>query len=274
MRVKTINCLIMHNKGCVDKKDIDECIAWLEQKEQKPILKFRIGDTIRKKTQPAWIKQITSIFEDKTYITGIGTDAYGIKVSEQDDWELVEQKPAEWNPEDEQNLNVCLSYIKDEPLRNWLKDAIIRGDKLAWNDEDEKNSAFIVAALDAYAWLRKERNHTSGQEGFEKAVSWIHNRLGLIRPQPKSVWSEEDERIIKDVCSVLDSCGRPVLASRLKSICPQPKQEWSEEDERIKSCIGLALTDVDEQRFKDFRTTLKDCLAFLKRIRPSWKPSD
>ena len=27
----------MHNKGCVEAKDIDECIAWLEkQKEQKP----------------------------------------------------------------------------------------------------------------------------------------------------------------------------------------------------------------------------------------------
>lgn len=48
-------------------------------------------------------------------------------------------KPAEWNPEDEQNLNVCLSYIKDEPLRNWLKDAIhVRYDKLAeWSEEDE-----------------------------------------------------------------------------------------------------------------------------------------
>ena len=37
------------------------------------------------------------------------------------------------------------------------------------------------------------------------------------------------------------------------------------EDERIRKCICMALTDVDEQRFKDFGTTLKDCLAYLER---------
>jgi GNAT superfamily N-acetyltransferase len=40
--------------------------------------------------------------------------------------------------------------------------------------------------------------------------------------------------------------------------------EWSE-DERIRQCIGLSLTDVDEQRFKDFGTTLKECLAYIER---------
>ncbi len=36
-------------------------------------------------------------------------------------------------------------------------------------------------------------------------------------------------------------------------------------DERIRKCICMALTDVDEQRFKDFGTTLKDCLAYLEK---------
>lgn len=36
-------------------------------------------------------------------------------------------------------------------------------------------------------------------------------------------------------------------------------------DERIRSCIELALTDVNEQRFTDFGVTLKDCLAYLKK---------
>jgi len=34
------------------------------------------------------------------------------------------EKSAEWHSEDEQNLNACLSYIPDEFLRRWLKDAI------------------------------------------------------------------------------------------------------------------------------------------------------
>lgn len=44
MRKKTINCLTMHNKGCVDAKDIDECIAWLEkQKGDKDELVYRLN---------------------------------------------------------------------------------------------------------------------------------------------------------------------------------------------------------------------------------------
>ncbi len=44
----------------------------------------------------------------------------------------VEPKSAEWNKEDEQNLNVCISYIPDEYLRRWLKDAVhVKYDKPA-----------------------------------------------------------------------------------------------------------------------------------------------
>lgn len=35
-------------------------------------------------------------------------------------------------------------------------------------------------------------------------------------------------------------------------------------DEDIKSCIGMCLTDANEQRFKDYNTSLKDCLAWLE----------
>lgn len=48
----------------------------------------------------------------------------------------------------------------------------------------------------------------------------------------------------------------------LELILPQFRES---EDERIRKCICMALTDVDEQRFKDFGTTLKDCLAYLER---------
>lgn len=43
------------------------------------------------------------------------------------------------------------------------------------------------------------------------------------------------------------------------------KPSCSEEDDRIKSCIGMCLTDATEQRFKDFNTTLKDCLDWLEK---------
>ena len=36
------------------------------------------------------------------------------------------------------------------------------------------------------------------------------------------------------------------------------------DNENIKDCIGMCLTDVHEQRFKDYNTTLKDCLIWLE----------
>ena len=44
---------------------------------------------------------------------------------------------------------------------------------------------------------------------------------------------------------------------------------WNKEsktsNENIKSCIGMCLTDANEQRFNDYNTTLKDCLDWLKK---------
>ena len=48
----------------------------------------------------------------------------------------------------------------------------------------------------------------------------------------------------------------------IETLIPELRES---EDERIRKCICMALTDVDEQRFKDFGTTLKDCLAYLEK---------
>ena len=41
--------------------------------------------------------------------------------------------------------------------------------------------------------------------------------------------------------------------------------KWNPTDEVIKDCIGMCLTDVNEQRFKDYGTNLRDCLAWLEK---------
>ena len=41
--------------------------------------------------------------------------------------------------------------------------------------------------------------------------------------------------------------------------------KWKSTDEDIKNCIGMCLTDANEQRFKDYGTNLKDCLAWLEK---------
>ena len=41
--------------------------------------------------------------------------------------------------------------------------------------------------------------------------------------------------------------------------------KWNPTDEDIINCIGMCLTDANEQRFKDYGTNLKDCLAWLEK---------
>lgn len=52
----------------------------------------------------------------------------------------------------------------------------------------------------------------------------------------------------------------------LETLIPELRES---EDDRIVRCIEVALTDVDEQRFKDFGTTLKDCIAYLEKQKHS-----
>ena len=67
------------------------------------------------------------------------------------------RKPAEWNAEDEQNLNACLSYLPDEFLARWLKDVIHREyDEPVWSEEVER------LIKEASEYLRKYANKVQG----------------------------------------------------------------------------------------------------------------
>ena len=52
------------------------------------------------------------------------------------------------------------------------------------------------------------------------------------------------------------------LKATLERIFPELKES---EDEKIRACIEMCLTDIDEQRFADFNTNLKECRAWLEK---------
>ena len=68
----------------------------------------------------------------------------------------------------------------------------------------------------------------------------------------------------------LHESGNELTKKQMEIVCPQLAES---EDERIMQCIEVALTDVDEQRFKDFGTTLKECLAYLEKQKEQ-KPAE
>lgn len=83
---------------------------WKEnQKEQKPVTKFKVGDKVHFKGDDVNILTITGLRED-AYCTD---SAYGpILFSDQDEWEIVQQKPAEWSEEDEKAIERAIDCVR------------------------------------------------------------------------------------------------------------------------------------------------------------------
>ena len=59
-----------------------------------------------------------------------------------------------------------------------------------------------------------------------------------------------------------ETCDSQAVVGWCEYLFPELKES---EDERIRSCIGMCLTDANEQRFKDYGTNLKDCLVWLEK---------
>lgn len=98
--------------------------------------------------------------------------------------------------------------------------------------------------------------------------------------EQKTVWSEEDENFIKELCNLLASIAKnnyvgcyyaPDLVSKLRSLRPQSKQEWSEEDENYYDTIVRKL-----QVIGDDSGLTRNQIDFLDthRPQPHWKPSE
>ena len=125
--------------------------------------------------------------------------------------EFTISKPAEWHPEDEQNLNICLSYIKDESLRSWLIDAIhVRYDMPAeWSEEDEKmrdatidivSGSFyepLCPRKEMLAWLKSL--HPSWKPSEEQMNCLCAAVDAAIRKHNESVGGYKPARVLKSL---------------------------------------------------------------------------
>lgn len=71
-----------------------------------------------------------------------------------------------------------------------------------------------------------------------------------------------DKAIEKAKNCLKDGTITNTAISYIETIFPELKES---EDEMIRACIGMCLTDIDEQRFADFNTNLKECRAWLEK---------
>lgn len=123
-----------------------------------------------------------------------------------------EQKHAEWHREDEQNLNACLGYIRDEFLRRWLTDIIhVKYDKPADKVEPKFKVGDIITPKDRghEPWQIMQVDILDKKYRFKDGYV-IHfsqeDNYELVEQTP---WSEEDREYMESLLDIIN--GTPSL---------------------------------------------------------------
>ena len=105
-----------------------------------------------------------------------------------------------------------------------------------WNKEDEENSTYVCAALDAYYRLREEKNNTSGQEKLDAAVAWLNNRLKSLKPKEFNPVIEHRQKLYEIIDTAEHHCFLSLedieYLRKLRDINPYDKV-WNEEDDKF-----------------------------------------
>ena len=201
-------------------KDEDELAACVDyvMKRQKPTdkvePKFKVGDLIHNK----WSnhsKEIVAV-DDYQYTLNDGTPALPFKVDikEQDNWELVEQKPA-WSKEDEKKIMWLVRLISTAGFReldndkmpcsrsellDWLKslkDRFQLQPKQEWSEYDKIQLSEAIQMIEANGtWIRSE-----------DAVKKVSNWLKSLKPH----WKPSEEQM-EALCNVAFEFGNSCLS--------------------------------------------------------------
>lgn len=137
---------------------------------------------------------------------------------------LYEQKPAEWSEEDEYMLNETIQHLEE----------LIRIDKT-------KHCACDV-------------------QYYQRDIDWIKLLKDRVQQQPKQEWSKEDEGVLLESISVLQSSCHWVLADKLKSI--KQRYTWKPSEEQMNALsIAVKHGQIDDP------DALKKLLEQLKKLR-------
>ena len=258
----------------------------LESAEQKPIdkvePKFKVGDCIKPIDSCLGSQRTICEVCDGWYVTNQGT----LDFEYENNWELVEQKPA-WSEEDKEMIQdiindiaiaqeqvYCKSRCEDEI--NWLKslkDRVQPQPKKEWSEEDRLHYMNVLEALEYVKGCKSDYDKI---EAAKSDIAWFKFLKDGVLPQPKPEWSEEDEYntafIIETLLGLdgdkeyLAKCKK--MANWLKSLRPQ---NWTKEDkERYISCLQRLSTGNPEQPETINSKWFKEHVYPQKQ----WKPSD
>lgn len=166
------------------------------------------------------------------------------------------------------SYKVNLAYLNEEQVKE------IEGLVKKWNpelkeSEDEKIRESIIENL------KGNMCHTDGDyDLLNKQIAWLEKQGEYEIDCPQN--HRDNNR--PNGCIVLEDFngGEGFYKLHLDYLNKKQVEEveemvkiWNDglnaSNENIKACIGMCLTDINEQRFKDYGTNLKECLAWLEK---------
>ncbi len=192
--------------------------------------KFHEGDIIKPKDgghEPWQIIQVDML--DRKYRF---KDGYVVHFSQEDDYELVEQKP-DWSEEDEYMLNETIQHLKQ----------LIEIDK-----------AKYCACNVQY---------------YQRDIDWLIHLKDRVHPQQRQEWSKEDEKIYQSIMD--DTVQENQLNDKQTNWLAELKSRnfvgtqstWKPSDEQLRQLGWIAKQNKNNMIGKELMTLLND----LKKLR-------
>ena len=281
----TNNQFTPEQAGILD-KHIDK---FLEQKPaNKTEPKFKVGDIVKHKNNPHLTYILKRFTDDGDYeFHAIGKDGnegctcFSV-VKYQDEWELVEQKSAEWSIFDYRTWQYIVSDVltKKDGIGQYLDSGECK--KIAKYMQEEWSKKLSVEQRTTE--LPKGKDY--GIDGLYAAIDILTKTLGKVDGyqsddgilehkcaisavknlyEQKPAWSEEDE-INRDLVynalnQVYDMTRNKKLSNWINNrISYSKQQEWSEKDEEMIEALNMYVKQLDVM-FSEIKIGDKDILA-------------
>ena len=240
-------------------RDFIDNFPYSVEKEQKHALKFKVGDKVH------WYDDYTNVititgFRDDAYLTD---SAYGpILFSDEDNWERIEQKPADYKAFEEwidnwwkhNKVNNPDSYDKGDEIqfdeqgfKNFCRGIrnMYQQKPVEWSEEDKGVLEDAICATDILAKdFKKDNPHLA--KTLRVAKEWLESLPERFNLQPKQEWDEFDEDCLKRVIWYVENPAPSAVKDTnlvlwLKSLPERKnlpsKQEWNKKDKRMMDSI-------------------------------------
>ena len=225
-------------------------IAWLEkQGEQKPAIfipKFRVGDKLVSTKNPSLTYEVLEV----GHISELGNPEYKVEI-------FTDGKVK--NPRN-------IHYMECRKVDEWAK-LIEHNHALS---EEDKN--MLEAIIDNYEYMARKLRKGDGSDGVEddlEVIDWLKNLKNRV--QPKQKWSEEDEKIRKEIISAINiycseysrgSKARNDMLAWLEKQGEQKSAEWRPSREQI-IALRWVLNNIPYNKHKEEISGLLDQIKEL-----------